>query len=344
MKEKRNVLLHRDSRRPISTYTREEVVNMNPSGHTVSILGDPSHWVAFRNSYTLTVLGPRMFWKKTSTSQCTFKDGKIYGDMLPFRELLLDALHLDWIRTNLWTLEILVARKDLWKEVFKGNITNPESLCKKFSKKYFNGAYSYAALRRMAQQRYAVNLWDFFYYTVNPNESLLCALEDEDVRFNSQDMLRCCKILNSKINLRWSSKRLHEEHQKQIEQIQKLKIDRMDSAPIAEPFSKDGLSLILSEKDAFLEGMTQHNCIHSCYWRKIKEGNYLVARGVVNGSYIDLGIYVDNGVQFDQVHTIYNGSPSSEVQNRCREWISKNTQDLLMVSSWIKTHNAFIQE
>jgi hypothetical protein len=58
-------------------------------------------------------------------------------------------------------------------------------------------------------------------------------------------------------------------------------------------------------------------------------GNYLLARGVINGEYVDLGIEgTPNKVLFNQVHTIYNGTVSPSTKKMCQAWIYDHAEDL----------------
>ena len=346
MKQKMNVLYSRDTRKPLSDYTREEAVMQHPCGYTIKIYGDKNHWMAFQDNYILTVVGPKMFWKKQSTTQATFKDGKLYGSLEPFRGELLQALHLDWILQEKWTLKLLGSKKDLWKDVFAGRITNPEKLCKTISKRYFKGAYSYKTLKDVALIGLSASLWDIYYHTVNPEEGLKVFLSNRSNSWRPlEDVLRYCKILNTKMDPRWSEKRLHQEHQRQIEQVNALKMESISPEYIADDFRSGGLSLILNERECFLEGCSMHNCVHTCYWKKIKRGDYLIAKGMVNGEYVDLGITVNvDDLRMDQVHTIYNGNVISDTRTACYEWIENNKEALMDIVYKIRQSRSPIEQ
>ena len=345
MKQKMNVLFSQDTRGSLNNYTREEAVMQHPCGYTIKIYGDKVHWMAFQDNYVLTVVGPKMFWKKQSTGQATFKNGKLYGDLSLFRDNLLKVFQLDWILKERWTLNLLGFKKDLWKDVFTGRITNPEKLCKTISKRYFKGAYSYKSLRGVALVSLPVSLWDIYYHTVNPEEGLKVFLHNHNSRWRPlEDVLRYCKILNTKMDPRWSDKRLSQEHQRQIEQVNALKMESISPEYIADEFHSGGLSLILNERECFLEGCSMHNCVHTCYWKKIKRGDYLIAKGMVNGEYVNLGITVNvNDLYLDQVHTIYNGSVISDTRTTCFEWIDNNKEALMEIVYKIRQSRSSIE-
>jgi len=333
-KQELNVLYKWDSRRLLEGYSREDVVTHGISGSTIAIYGDKSHWTAFKDHYVLTVMGTRLFWKKTKTEQATFKDGKFYGSILPFREILLGVFHLDWINNNKWTLGILDTRKDIWKLIFQNRITNPEMLAKYFSKKYFKGVYSYRTLKEaFSAYGLRVSLWDLYYYTINPEENLKC-LTNSYLRGlgERRDILYYAKILNEKVDFRWSENRLRRVHQEQIEKLAAAKADKYSSTPIVEPFQEDKLSLILDERSCFIEGNKMHNCVHSCYWRSIEGGQYLIARGEIDDEYVDFGIRLkDKELEVDQIHTMYNGRASNDTLRYCKDWLVRNGEKLFSI-------------
>lgn len=341
MKAKMNTLYREDTRKPASEYTRRQAAKATQLGAVMSVVGDKSHWCAHIDHYVLTVRQSKQFWKKTNTVSCTYKDGKLYGSIEPFADILCKIFRLDWVSTNKWTLTLLKGRRDLWIACLKGKVTSPEKLCKYISKKYFGGAYSYPTLRRTAEEYFnAASLWDLVDYTTNPELALVTLLEAIRVGKNYYlltDVLQNCRILNTKMNPKWSEKRLQEEHQKQIEEINLMEVESLSSSPIMEKFSCEGLSLIDNERDCYLEGCAMHNCVHSCYWNQIKKGQYLIAKGSINEEYLDLGMRVGNyGITLDQVHTSYNRSVSEHTRDYCEQWISNHEEELLRVAETIK--------
>lgn len=349
MKTKVNVLFSQDSRRPLEGYSRKDIVERGPGGVTIGIYGDSQQWVAYRSEYRASLNGDKKFWKRISNQRCGFYNKKLSGDIHWFIEYLVETLSLDWIKNNPWTTRILMERKDLWTQVFKGKITNPEMLCKYFSKKYFRGAFSYRALKSAYEsQHLPVSLWDLWHYTTNPEISLQMCVEiyKDSYDCTFADCLRCAKILDEKINPKWSSRRLHEEHQKQLEKINLQELERISDTPLIEGLPKFGdLELIVDERTCCIEGMSMHNCIHSCYWTRVELGNYLIARGTINGEYINLGMDVYNTVgnpgsalkvNFNQVHTIYNGRPVELTVQLAKEWIDTFEPTLVSIAAKIK--------
>jgi hypothetical protein len=353
-KKKMNVLYRRDERFPITEITRMNAVRNPPCVIVIAVYGeDERHFCMFREKWTIKVLGDRIFWKKLESQSLTFKGGRFYGhlDSL-FMRILCEVFHIDWI--SQWCFSLIGSNKTLFKAILQGKITNPEDLCKKYSKLYFKGAYSYKNLKECALKVMSFSLWTLYYYCTNPNEGLryLLDLRAKD-EFNAsfrwfedystiqesdiRDFLYYCEILgDTKWNPKWSKNRLITEHQKQIERVQLLEIQGKSNELIAPSFSKDGLSLITDERTCYEEGLYMHNCVHTCYWHRIQDGIYLIAKGDVKGDHINLGITIDETPRLDQVHTIRNGEVSDDVREFCINWIEANKEALNDTVKYIK--------
>lgn len=346
-KKKMNVLYKRDERYPITEITRMNAVKNPPYVTVITVCGDNAQYFCmFREKWTIRVLGDRIFWKKLVSESLTFKNGRFYGHLDSFfMRTLCDIFHIDWI--SQWCFSLIGTNKTLFKAILQGKITNPEDLCKKYSRLYFKGVYSYKNLKEYAYKGISFSLWTLYYYCTNPNEGLRYLLDLREVSEKNtsstwwigcsldilesdiRDFLYYCEMLgDTKWNPKWSKKRLLVEHQKQIERVQLLEIQEKSDTLIAPSFSKDGLSLITDERTCYEEGMYMHNCVHTCYWHRIQNGIYLIAKGDVKGEHINLGITMGETPRLDQVHTIRNGEVSDDVREFCTRWIEANREAL----------------
>lgn len=279
----------------------------------------------------------------------TFKDGKFWGNMDPaLLNHACQALKKEWATQGI-APKILALRKDLWKGVFTGKITNQEVLAKTFSRRYFKGAFTYKTLKELytpgGYNGVPCSLSDAYYYTTNPDLFMQIPMHRDDpdnykfIQIAVND-LEYCKILNVKINPKWSVKRMAEEHQKHIRLCRLAEIEATCPDNIAEPFSADGLSLILNERDCFEEGMIMDNCVHRCYWPKVCQGIYLLAHGYINNERITLGIEkYDGKISMEQVHGPHNSWLNNEIKAACVDWIHKHSSDLQDTMDAIKKKN-----
>lgn len=346
------VVFQSDNRAPKENYSRKNILERFVGGETVYVAGSLDHWYVAIRGWQLSVMGSRIFYKKIADSSCTYKGGVFYGTFNPqIIEALIKAFKLDWITKSIWARNALMTRKDLWKMVFSGKITNPELLAKTISKRYFQGKYTYTSLK-VYYKNQGISLWDLFYYTTNPDLALriYCGIIDSDIsRSELCDVVRGAKILDEKINPNWSAKRMIAEHQRQIEKLNLIDIENTSPEPIAEAFSAEGLSLVLDERSCYLEGCSMHNCVHSYYWKHIEKGDYILARGTVNEEYVDFGIsvcasksYDDSPLpsyirlEIDQIHTIYNGRVNSETHDYCEKWLDNHKATLIRIVRGIR--------
>lgn len=340
-----------DTRRDLKGMTRRQAFNSFSRPHRTAVYGAREEFSVFYSEYRIEVMGNNIFWKSLGEESMTFKNGKFYGTFSQrVLNIALKAFNIDWPMSSNWIIRLLARNKTLWAMILKGKITNPEQLAKKYSKLYFKGVYSYKALKVYFESYSSIgSLWDIYYYTSNPNLWIekYCALKwENDHQYEEHlnlavDVLHYAKMENSKVNPTWSYARMASEHQKQIERDNLSLINTYSDEKIATPFERAGLQLILDERDAFTEGTVMHNCVHSCYWNRIANGNYLIAKGVVDGVKIDVGIsigYSDNGdvLRLNQVHSIYNGIVSQEIKQYCMNWIDAYHQDLLGVLNEIR--------
>lgn len=339
--EKLPLLWKEDTRPCLAEMSRIDIVRQMPCGYKMSIYGTQNHFVYFKDSYLVKIMGPRIFYKETSSVQLTFKNGKFYGTILPgIMSKLLELFGIDWITKSDWCYKILGTNKTLWAMVLKGKITNPESLCKRFSRMYFKGVYSYKNLKELYQgSRYHdVDLWSLYYYSDNPDLLLRRLLTNEVTTYTVRDVFKYCRMYDTKINANWSERRLLEEHDKQMEEESLERASEFSDETITkEHYAEGGLNLLLDERSAFIEGIKMHNCVHSCYWTAIKQGEYLIACGKVDGIHIDLGMrYQNDTLVFEQVSQRHNKSVSENIQSYCEEWITKNQSALRDIVQQIK--------
>jgi len=344
IKQKLPVVFRRDTRAnwDLKEMTPKRVILRPIQAVVDDILGDRQHFICHHDEYMSTCIAGKIFWRKVLSSTITFKGGRLYGQLTPYLvDVLKEGFNLNWMEP--WTLRLIRQDKNLWKEVFSGKITNPEMLCKRFSKRYFKGVYSYKVLREYFKNNIGYpSLWVIYYHTTNPNlliQKFKKAMELQDKDWHKygnytslyEDVLAYCQYDNSKINPMWSRRRLQEEHQKQIEKDAASEAAMYSDKDIYPQLDNNVLSLITNERQCFIEGNLMHNCVHRCYWRRVAEGSYIIATGEIQDVKVDIGIRVMNNkiLLIDQIHSIYNGNVSTEVTSYCNDWIDSHKEELL---------------
>lgn len=342
MKAKRKIIYSFDNRRDSKEFTREEAAKRLLVAYRRFVCGEPTDFVCGIATYALSVCKPKdptktgVYWKECNYTCVTYKHSRFYGTLTPeIITVLIEAFNLDWVNTS-WIRKLIRRDNRLWSMIISKKVTNPEQLCKKYSKMYFGGKYSYRALRKYYELRISLSLWDIYDYTSNPEvfiERYCDNTRDEDnyeISALYRDTLQHCKINNTQLNPLWSIKRLEAEHQLQVEESNRKQIESCPCIPITSPMKYAEIELIVDERTCFLESLRMHNCIHSCYWSKVLKGNYILCRGDSNGEHFNLGIHAkEDNVWIDQIHTKYNGPVSPNVRDNCVSWVTMFKEELI---------------
>lgn len=331
----------------IKTLTPRDVLKRGASRCSCKVYGTKDDFVCYHTGYAATCIAGRIFWKRTCEFHITFKDGKIYGNIVPvIEDVLIKAFNLNWIENKYgpWIRALLRGNKTLWRMILQGKITNPEQLAKRYSKMYFKGAYSYRVLREYFSNYSPASLWDIYYYTTNPELFLERILRKEvypEWSRLAKDTIEYCKYDNTKLNPLWSMRRLREFHQHQIEMDVAYTAKEISAEIIAPPVDIGPMHLILSEKDCYIEGCTMSNCVHSCYWSQVKDGHYILVKGDIDNTHFDLGIRVSGDkLTIDQVYKAYNIGVPSEIEEYCKLWVDNNKEKLLETVNYIRNQKS----
>lgn len=350
-KQKRNVLYYHSTRPDISGLSRKEIFRGVRALSEAVYGNNREDFTVVVTSEVLRCLGPKIFWQVTDKYMLTCQKGRLFGSLNTITiDIVVRVFNLNWIDS--FCRRLLRTDKRLWLMVIQGKITNPEQLAKRYSKMYFKGVFSYKALKTfytsMSRLYGEISLYDIYYYTSNQNLFIERCDNREAPLDLIMDTMRYCRIENTKFNPLWSTKRIKEEHSKQIERDMISEMSKYSNECIVPPFVREGLELIISEREAFLESAKMHNCIHHCYWPQIAKGNYAVVRGNINGEYIDMGIAIDRrtsivGVTFDQLHTIYNGIASIETRQKCLQWLDVYGAEIAKLYLGMKKPNIDVQ-
>lgn len=296
-----------------------------------------NNWYMYHRVTELKRRG-RTFYPKTKLSmRLSIVDGKI-ATMKDLTWEHINRLHsryewIDQIRTCRFGGQ--VTNKTLLKEVLLGNITNPEAYYKWILKHtYRTEAIPWKLFRDYANSHMRMSIYDLLDATINPKMAIEVWLEASKLnnwQFNHllEDAITTALRLGEKINPQWSERRLFSEHQRQIEMVQLLKIESMDNNPASHIFDAydfpEGVKWLNTEGEVFREASNMHHCLHSNYWRRIKNGDYVAFAIDHNGEHFTLGCALrGDSCIYDQAHTVYNGHVSQENM----DWINDFIRDL----------------
>lgn len=248
--------------------------------------------------------------------------------------------------TNLNTIDNLIRyailRKPVLKGIITGKITNRKALIKTLmTTSYHIKDFRYETIEKYFNSNINQSLSTLAKYTTDLNESVrLLALSDSTSYFDRNlfcDLIQDAFILDKKINPRWSVRRMQEEHQKNIETETLLKEGSLSDEPIYEcipVIDERGIkgNILNSEKEVYQEASFQHNCLHTHYWSKIKNRNY-IAISLSVPERITVGLTVkgnddDRSLSIEQMHTRYNAGVRDEHKDIIVDYIRRHQEQL----------------
>jgi hypothetical protein len=145
------------------------------------------------------------------------------------------------------------------------------------------------------------------------------------------DILENAFVLDRKVDLGWSDKRLEAEHRKMVEEILSYEISCKDKTLIhAEPLCEDGFELLNTEEEVFKEGSTMHHCLYTNYFHRINKGQYLAFHTQEDGQAYTVGISLDKNANpvLDQAHGRFNSPCGEGLRSRIEAFIASHAGQL----------------
>lgn len=242
------------------------------------------------------------FQSKVLTTLCYYRKSRkffVIGCDYPKQHMIrmLGFIGCDWFEKMDNNLKEFF-NKELFKSIVSGRITNPEQYVKTYIRRFirypfhyrlfvsFMTEINYGYLKNELKMSHYEMLCAVRDHTVNPNETLRMLLDAKDNAKDKfaifQDAILEARQLGKRIKHNWSYKRLTGEHSLMSEEIAKKSLGDNIQVPFfgeLKTKSDDGkveLELIDSSEKAYLETITQSNCVFSSYWRNIQNKDYFI--------------------------------------------------------------------
>lgn len=284
-------------------------------------------------SYKINCFGDKPFYQGCGPRMWGFKNGKLW--MKGFTQIPADILEnvLSTFRLE-WAIPVtrfLCKYPSLLTKVLKKEITNEKDLYIAFSRRYFKGVYFANVLKEYVHSGQYLDLWTIAAFTTDPNECLIKLIKESseyDCFSDSPDTqlrqaIKNAKIINEKINPRWSPRRVEEVIRRQDEHLAFLRAADCDDTPLIKvPYTGEDISLILDERTCCWWAEYMHNCMHANYWKRVKRGDTLLAKGY----YKDVPLAIE--IKFDendapiipQLYQRYDKPVDSEAERFVDNW------------------------
>ena len=269
-----------------------------------------------KDGFTIDEKGKVSFWFNKSIFQ------------MPHINEIFKYFNFNWLDVKLYPF----ITKGIFEKMVAGKITNSTDVCKAYLKAMrincspalflqlfqTNSISKQDFLRRAAV---AKDINHFIEYLLTPNDSRSSLV--------FEDMVKEAQILEKKIDYKWSSKRLTEEHKDWTEQIMQIEIDSLDDVTIPgverfDRYTPDGFKLLKTQKEVFYEGRTMKHCVYTAYWSSIKHSSYIAYHITLGNEEATLGVNVyDDKVVCNQCSSRYNGPISSKMQIKVKTFVEE---------------------
>lgn len=144
-----------------------------------------------------------------------------------------------------------------------------------------------------------------------------------------RDLITYAIKLNEKVDFCWSEKRMHEEHIRQIRQVQLAEIeDKVETPVFSEEINGPSIKMLNSEKEVFLEGLVMHHCLYACYWHKINAKKYIAFHMSAPEDCTFSYRLRNNEVILDQAFLAYDKKISGETQKVIDKFTKENAEKI----------------
>jgi len=240
---------------------------------------------------------------------------------------IFEYYKMDWFNRYF----TFMLNKTIMRKIISGKITNTKDVIRQWLKlnpQLRDLNLSVDKIYKSYTENYDVyyRLLNCMYFT-NPNMFF-----EKDVYKNSllhEDILDQAKILNRKINLKWSEKRLKAVHQKWTREIMAMELEFIEdvhyySEEDIKSFPElENLSLICTKKDLFQEGTVMDHCVYSNYHSNVETKMYFVLHYKGNTeSTVGIKCNSEGKWYIQQIYSFHNTSPNIMDRETVEIWLT----------------------
>jgi hypothetical protein len=290
--------------------------------------------------------GKKYYTKNKSKKGFTVDEkGKLkiwYGSDIAGNQMFsnaLKALKIDWFTNEeekLWPF----MTKTLFEKVITGKITNPIDYLSgylKLSRINASPKLLYSLCKKMTLTK--ISLLRGAYAAKDVNHYLEFHLGDTSGYNHLDDLISQSRILEKKIDFKWSAKRMNEEHTLWTKEIMAAEIHSIPDKEvkvnnykkIAE-FVPEFFEALDTQKKVYTEGSLMQHCVYTNYWDNINRGAFLAYHIKWKDQEATLGLhsYENNVIRISQIYGVRNSPVSSELRDEVKkivDWINANVVD-----------------
>jgi hypothetical protein len=222
--------------------------------------------------------------------------------------------------------------------MIRGVITNPRDYAKAILRGHKNlreTGLSAESLFKYLSSSVSLGVQTFLFYCPafkNPNQ-LVDLITGSKLNWRVGDMVKQARILDKKIDLNWSEKRLDNEHTEWTRLIMQYEIDSVEEIDFEYPDldMPEGLEFIKTNREVFEEGTIMKHCLYTNYANRIKNKTYFAFRYDKDGVRATLGVDNYGKPSFSQMFSYRNTEVAQEIKDEMKAWLEED-----YVIEWFK--------
>ena len=265
--------------------------------------------------------------------------GKKPKDTIVCVSYLLDHFNIEWHNTFYLGAFNETLTQSLLQRMIRGVITNPRDYAKAILRGHKNlreTGLSAESLFKYLCSSVRLNFQPFLFYCPafkNPNQ-LVDLITKSRLNWRVGDMVKQARILDKKIDLNWSDKRLDAEHTEWTRLIMQYEIDSVEEVDFEYPDldMPEGLEFIKTNREVFEEGTIMKHCLYTNYATRIKNKSYFAFRYNKGGVRATLGVETYYGnPSFNQMFSYRNSEVAEDIKDEMKAWLKED-----YVIEWFK--------
>ena len=244
---------------------------------------------------------------------------------------LLKHFNIEWYNTLYAGAFYETLTQSLLQRIIRGVITNPRDYAKAILKGHKNlreTGLSAESLFKYLCSSVSLGVQTFLFYCPafkNPNQ-LVDLITGSKLNWRVADMVKQARILDKKIDLNWSEKRLDNEHTEWTRLIMQYEIDSVEEIDFEYPDldMPEGLEFIKTNREVFEEGTIMKHCLYTNYATRIKNKTYFAFRYDKGGVRATLGVDNYGKPLFSQMFSYRNTEVAQEVKDEMKAWLEED--------------------
>lgn len=291
----------------------------------------------------ITRVGRKIFRKRTRRN-LVFCEGNTLKIKCQFPETYLDHIlplfGVEWARDMKDGLKHFLMKPSILKAVITGRVYSEETFVKRIASQVYRvKGVEWKVLRDfLVKMPYSFSLYDLNVFTKNLNHSLKAVLAVDysrgDVAYQRlhlmKDTLANAILLDRVIDLRWSDRRMQQEHQQMCREIGLMSAGSKSTEPIhPQTVGEEHIRMLNSEMEVFLEGISMSHCLYTNYFSGIRDKRYL-AFHMSSPEDCTIGVRIgsDGNPCLDQAYRYRNQRCSEETYQLIREFIDRKSAEI----------------